>query len=58
VAHEIGGKRRQPIVLTVRPAKLDGNVLTFGETGLAQALTECGDQVRGILGRSAAHKTD
>src|SRR5262249_33145070 len=40
-ANEIGGERRQAIVLTFRPAVFDGHVPAFDVTGFAQALTEC-----------------
>ena len=39
-ADEIGGERRQPIVLPFGPAILDWQVLAFDVTGLAQAAAE------------------
>jgi hypothetical protein len=57
-AHEIGCQGRQPLVLTMRPAILDGDVPAFDETGIPQALPERSEQVRGILRRPAAHPSD
>ena len=41
-ADQIGRQRWQPIVLILRPAVFDRDVLTFDIAGLLQALTECG----------------
>src|SRR5262245_31311735 len=41
-ADEFGGQRRQPIVLTLRPAVLDCHVLALDITSLFEALSERG----------------
>src|SRR4051812_9181087 len=43
----------QPVVLKIRPAILDCNVLTLDETSLIQALAERSDKVRGAGSRRA-----
>src|SRR5204862_4988933 len=57
-ADQLRRQRRQSIVLPIGPAKLDDDVLTLDEAGLAQALAECSHKVSGIRRRSAAHEAD
>ena len=45
-ADQIGGQRRQAIVLTLCPAKFNCHVAAFGVAGLLKALAERGDEVR------------
>ena len=40
-ADQFGGQRRQPIVLALRPAVFDRDVLALGIAGFAQAFAEC-----------------
>ena len=47
--YEFGGQRRQAVVFTTGPAKLNGDVLAFDEAALAQASAECGDKIRRVL---------
>src|SRR5262249_9089355 len=49
---------RQPVVLTVRPAKLDRHVLTCDEAAFAQTAAERSDEVRRVLGRPGTHEAD
>src|SRR5262249_8826297 len=43
----IGGERRQPLVIALRPAVFDRNVAALDETRPIEALTECGqDEVQ------------
>src|SRR5262249_46333504 len=55
---EISGKRRQPIVLTFRPAIFDGYVSSFDIACLIETLTECGYLVRRAVGRCAVEEPD
>jgi hypothetical protein len=43
---KIGCQGRQFIVLSVRPAKFDVQVLTLNEAGFSEPLAECWQQVR------------
>ena len=49
---EIGGQRRQSIALAGGPTKFDGHVLALDETGLGQTLSERGQKLRVVTGRS------
>ena len=53
-ADEVGGQREQSIIMTVRPAIFGRHVLTFDVAGLAQSLTERGQERLCALGRDAA----
>jgi hypothetical protein len=44
VVDQIGDQICQSIVLTVCPAGLDNNVLTFDKTGFVEALAVCGHE--------------
>jgi hypothetical protein len=57
-ADEIGRQPWKPIQLIVSPAKVDGNVLAFDESGLLQPLSERGDKLRRAGSGCAAEKTD
>ena len=57
-ADEIGGQRRQPIVVKLRPAVLDGQVLPFDIAGLTQTLSERGQQRSVRVGRSPIEVAD
>jgi hypothetical protein len=50
--------RRQPIVLTLRPAIFDCHVPTLDISGFAQTLAERGDEVGDRVGRCAAEESD
>jgi hypothetical protein len=41
--NKIGGERGQPVVIALRPAGLDHNVLPFDEPGIGEPLPKCGD---------------
>ena len=56
--NQFGREHRQSIVLALRPAVFDRDVLTFDEACLLQALAERGHEVRRVGGRSAAEKPD
>src|SRR5262249_22453097 len=49
---------RQTIILALRPAIFDRDVLTFDVTGFTQPLAECGQGSRIGRGRCAVEKTD
>src|SRR5262249_12630269 len=55
---EIGGKRRQAIVMTFRPTIFDGYVSSFDIAWLIEPLTECGHLVRSAVGRCAVEEAD
>jgi hypothetical protein len=57
-ANEIGGQRRQSIVLTVRPPIFDRHVPALDVSGLAQALAECGRELRACLTRTKVEIPD
>src|SRR5262249_37534578 len=52
--HEIGSKRGQWIVLSVSPAIVQGDVPTFDESGIIQALPDHRDEGRVDGGRTGA----
>ena len=52
--HEIGSKRGQSIVLSVSPAIVQGDVPTFDESGIIQALPDHRDEGRVDGGRTGA----
>jgi hypothetical protein len=56
--NEIGEQRRQPVVLPLRPAKLDRDIAALDVAGIAQALAESVDQVAECVGRAAANESD
>jgi len=41
-AYQIGGQRRQSIILILPPAVFDRQILALDETGFTQTLAECG----------------
>ena len=49
-ANQFGRQRRQPIVLTLRPAVFDRNVLALDIAGLLQALSKSAQTVREASG--------
>ena len=55
---EFHGQPWQPVIVAVRPAIFDGDVLAFDEAPIAQALTECGQEMHRIGGRPRAHEPD
>jgi hypothetical protein len=55
-AHQIGGHRRQQLVLTARPAELDRNVLALDKAAFGQAAAEGNNEMRGILRRTRAEE--
>jgi hypothetical protein len=57
-ADEIGHQHRQLILLIVRPAILDGEVLALDEPGLAQAIPERSNKVCGAGRRRAPKEPD
>src|SRR5262249_37484486 len=56
--HQISRHGWQAVVVTIRPAELNRDVLPLDEAALGQAVAECGDEVRRILRRARAHETD
>jgi len=42
LANQLGRQRRQAIILALRPAIFDRDILTFDVTGFTQPLAECG----------------
>src|SRR6266446_8428894 len=56
--HERGRKRRQPVVLTVRPAVVDHDVLALDKTSFVQSLAKDGDKIRIGSGRTAAEESN
>src|SRR5262249_59640360 len=52
--HEIGSERGQSIVLSVSPAIVQGDVPTFDESGIIQALPDHRDEGRVDGGRTGA----
>src|SRR6266508_5511112 len=56
--HKLGGERRQPLVLSLRPSVLDGDVLAFYIAQLAQPLPEGCEVGRAIGGRGAQEEAD
>src|SRR5262249_4594737 len=57
-AHEFCRQCGKPIVVTLRPAVFDRNVLAFDVAGFFQTLAECAKEVRIRSGRSAMKITD
>src|SRR5262249_39269597 len=57
-AHEFCRQCGKPIVVTLRPAVLDRDVLAFDVAGFLQTLSECANKVRIRSGRSAMKVTD
>src|SRR5262249_15591648 len=57
-AHEFCRQRGKPIVVTLRPAVFDRDVLAFDVAGFLQTLAECGNEVRIRSRRSAVEITD
>src|SRR5262249_8413719 len=57
-AYQIGCEVGQPIVLVLRPAILDHDILALDVTGFANALPECGQIACTISKRRAAEKPD
>jgi hypothetical protein len=55
--NEIGRQRRHPIVLTIRPTKLDRDVLALDVAGFFQTLAEPGHQMRRWIGRRDVQKS-
>ena len=54
---QIGGERRQPVQLIVRPALLDRDVASFDEPFLAQALAERRHEMRERRGGECCEET-
>src|SRR5262245_20986219 len=55
---QVGGQRRQSVILPFRPAILDRRVLTLGYAGFLQALAErCEERLKPVR-RRAVEKTD
>src|SRR5262249_22018347 len=57
-ADQLGRQRWQTIVLTLRPAILDCDVLSFNVAGVFQALAECARSDCVPIGRCAIEKSD
>src|SRR5262249_51374794 len=57
-AHEVGGKLRQPVGLSVRPAILDPKVLSLAEARFPQAPAKGGDKRLAALRIGVAQKAD
>src|SRR5262249_44133260 len=57
-ADQVGCQRRQTIVLTLRPAILDCDVLSFKVAGAFQALAECARSDCISIGGCAVEKSD
>src|SRR5262245_60834666 len=55
---QIGGERRQPIILPPCPAILDGHVLAFNKSGLIEPSMETGDKVRKLGRRLTIKKSN
>src|SRR5205823_5535953 len=58
MADEIGSQHRQLIQATFRETPFNLDVPAFGETGFAQALLECSDDVRRIRARARTEISD
>jgi|SRR6516165_4362662 len=57
-ANQIGGERRQAVVIALRPANFDFDILPFDKAGFRQPLSECIDKMRRIGRRAATHEPD
>ena len=57
-ADQLGRQRRQPIVLTFRPAIFDRDILALDITGFAQTLAERGNEVARLRPRTRREKPD
>ena len=57
-ANQIRCKRRQPVMLTLRPAIFDRDVLAIDKSGLVQPLSERVDKRRGTGSRCPSGETD
>jgi len=57
-ANEIGRQRRQPIIMTLRPAVFDRHVPAFNEAGFPQALVETLHEIRDGVERHTVEKPD
>ncbi len=57
-AYQIGCEVGQSVVLILRPAILDHNILALDVAGFANALPECGQITCTISKRRAAEKSD
>src|SRR5262245_35100436 len=57
-AHEFCRQCGKPIIVTLRPAVVDRDVLAFDVAGFLQTLAECANEVRIRSGRSAMKITD
>jgi hypothetical protein len=44
IAHQFGGKHRQPVEIAIRPARLDGYVAAFDEPCVGQTLPKRRDK--------------
>src|SRR5215813_6923645 len=47
--HQFSRHCRKEVVLTARPAELNDDVLALDVAALSQAVTECGDEMCGVL---------
>jgi hypothetical protein len=56
--NKLRGKRRQSLILAVRPAEIDCQVLAVNEAALGKSALECCRQVRRILGGSRTEEPD
>src|SRR5262249_44194499 len=56
--HEVGGKLRQPVGLSVGPAILDRKVLSLAETRFPKAIAKGGDKRLAALRIGVAQKAD
>src|SRR5262245_25947984 len=57
-ANQIGRKLRQPVVLSLRPAVFDRDVLALHEARLVQPLAKSAQTVPQLLGRSLVEEPD
>jgi hypothetical protein len=57
-ANQIGRQRGQSIVLKLRPAIFDRDILSFNIAGFVQASGECIGDILCLAGRSGAEITD
>ena len=57
-AYQIGSEVGQSVVLVLRPAILDHDILALDVTGFTNALPECGQIACTISKRRAAEETD
>src|SRR5262249_44988144 len=57
-ADQLGRQLRHPLILPLRPAVFDRDVLTFHETGFVETFAECGHVERPDVDRTGTEKSD